>query len=194
MKGYLVDTNIPSEFTHNQPDIRVADFIRKAGQENLFLSVMTVGEICKGIDLLPVSQKRAGLQAWLDIELRSWFVGRIFPVIETIAERWGHLDVPAWVPVAFEIDIEATEWREEFNHILRGRFGRGRSRRNGRGLFEQVRDVSLKRAAAAYGLAGKLGANLGCDVNGDHHAAALLSSHVPTLVRAPVRRQPYRQT
>ena len=49
MKGYLVDTNIPSELTRQQPDTRVADFIRKAGKENLFLSVMTIGEICKGI-------------------------------------------------------------------------------------------------------------------------------------------------
>ncbi len=45
MKGYLVDTNIPSEFTHQQPDLHVADFVRHAGQKNLFLSVMTVGEI-----------------------------------------------------------------------------------------------------------------------------------------------------
>ena len=95
MKGYLVDTNIPSEFTHQQPDVRVADFIRKAGQENLFLSVMTVGEICKGIDLLPVSQKRTSLQAWLDLDVRSWFSGRILPVTETIAERWGHLAAAA---------------------------------------------------------------------------------------------------
>ena len=77
MKGYLVDTNIPSEFTRQQPDLRVADFIRKAGRANLFLSVMTIGEICKGIDLLPASQKRTGLQAWLDIDVRSWFTGRI---------------------------------------------------------------------------------------------------------------------
>lgn len=55
MKGYLIDTNIPSEFTRQQPDARVSAFIRMAGKENLFLSVMTLGEICKGIDLLPVS-------------------------------------------------------------------------------------------------------------------------------------------
>lgn len=91
MKGYLVDTNIPSEFTHDQPDIRVANFIRGAGQGNLFLSVIAIGEICKGIDLLPVSQKRTGLQEWLEIDVRAWFAGRIFPVTEAIAERWGHL-------------------------------------------------------------------------------------------------------
>jgi predicted nucleic acid-binding protein len=95
VKGYLVDTNIPSEFTRQQADTRVAGFIRKAGQENLFLSVMTLGEICKGIDLLPASQKRTGLQDWLDIDVRSWFAGRILPVTETIAERWGHLAAAA---------------------------------------------------------------------------------------------------
>jgi predicted nucleic acid-binding protein len=91
VNGYLVDTNIPSELTRRQPDARVADFIRKAGKENLFLSVMTIGEICKGIDLLPASQKRTALEGWLDIEVRAWFAGRILPITETIAERWGHL-------------------------------------------------------------------------------------------------------
>ncbi len=95
MTGYLVDTNIPSEFTHSHPDARVASFIRNAGQENLFLSVISVGEIRKGIDLLPASQKRTELQEWLDTELRAWFAGRILPVTEAIAERWGALSAAA---------------------------------------------------------------------------------------------------
>jgi len=41
VNGYLVDTNIPSDLTRRQPDVRVADFIRKAGKENLFLSGQT---------------------------------------------------------------------------------------------------------------------------------------------------------
>ena len=95
MKGYLVDTNIPSELTRDMPDARVAAFLRKAGKEGVFLSVMTIGEICKGVDMLPVSQKRSGLQRWLDIDVRSWFAGRILPVTESIAERWGHLAATA---------------------------------------------------------------------------------------------------
>jgi hypothetical protein len=66
-------------FTRQQPDLHVANFIRKAGKKNFFLSVVTVGEICKGIDLLPVSQKRTGLQGWLDIDGRTWFASRILP-------------------------------------------------------------------------------------------------------------------
>jgi toxin FitB len=95
VRGYLVDTNIPSEFTRDQPEARVVQFIREAGQENLFLSVMALGEIRKGIDLLPISQKRTGLQDWLDIDVRAWFAGRILPVTEVIAERWGQLAAAA---------------------------------------------------------------------------------------------------
>jgi predicted nucleic acid-binding protein len=69
----------------------VAPFLRSAGKESLFLSVMTIGEICKGIDILPVSQKRKGLESWLKADVRDWFAGRILPVTESIAERCGHL-------------------------------------------------------------------------------------------------------
>lgn len=61
MKGYLVDTNIPSELTRDKPDTRVATFLENAGREMVYLSVMTMGEICKGIDILPLSRKRTGL-------------------------------------------------------------------------------------------------------------------------------------
>lgn len=91
MTGYLVDTNIPSELTRDTPDAHVVDFLEDAGRESLFLSVMTLGEICKGIDILPISPKRTALQNWLDKDVRSWFRSRILPVTESIAERWGHL-------------------------------------------------------------------------------------------------------
>ena len=89
MKGYLVRTNVPSELTRETLDTRVAAFLRNAGKENLFLSVMTLGKICKGIDMLPVSQKRDALQGWLDVDVRSWYAGRILPVTESNSERFG---------------------------------------------------------------------------------------------------------
>jgi toxin FitB len=91
VKGYLVDTNVPSELTRETPDARVVAFLRKARKESLFPSVMTLGEICKGIDLLPASQKRDALQEWLEVEVRSWYAGRILTVTESITERQGHL-------------------------------------------------------------------------------------------------------
>jgi predicted nucleic acid-binding protein len=95
VKGYLVDTNIPSELTREKPDARVAAFLANAGNSSMFLSVLTIGEICKGIATLPTSQKRTGLQEWLDTAVRSWFSGRVLPVTEAIAERWGHLAAAA---------------------------------------------------------------------------------------------------
>jgi predicted nucleic acid-binding protein len=91
VKGYLVDTNIPSELTRDKPDARVAAFLRNADKSSMFLSVMTIGEICKGIAALPAGQRRTGLQDWLDIDVRSWFAKRILPVTEAVAERWGYL-------------------------------------------------------------------------------------------------------
>jgi toxin FitB len=95
VKGYLFDTNVPSELTRDSPDARVTTFLENAGRERVCLSVMTLGEIRKGIDVLPLSRRRTGLQEWLDRDVRVWFAGRILPVTESIAERWGRLAAAA---------------------------------------------------------------------------------------------------
>jgi toxin FitB len=95
VKGFLVDTNIPSELTRERPDAHVASFLQRIEKQSMFLSVMTIGEICKGIAVLPESHKRASLQQWLDLDVRSWFAGRILPVSEEIAELWGKLAASA---------------------------------------------------------------------------------------------------
>jgi predicted nucleic acid-binding protein len=53
--------------------------------------VVSLGEILKGVTRLPESRRRTELQLWLDNTLRPWFAGRILPVTEPIAERWGIL-------------------------------------------------------------------------------------------------------
>ena len=60
--GYLVDTNVPSELTRPVPEYRVPKFLEKAGRENLYISVLSLGGICKGIAQLPVSQECNELQ------------------------------------------------------------------------------------------------------------------------------------
>ena len=62
-----------------------------ADDEQLFCSVVSLGEIFKGLTILPESKRRQQLQHWLDETLRPWFEGRILPVSEPIAERWGIL-------------------------------------------------------------------------------------------------------
>lgn len=95
MTGYLVDTNVPSELTRPKPEASVAEFLKQAGKERVYVSVLTLGEICKGIGELPISAKRTNLQNWLDSVMRPWFAGRVLPVTAPIAERWGFLAAEA---------------------------------------------------------------------------------------------------
>jgi predicted nucleic acid-binding protein len=56
---------------------------------------LTLGEMRKGVAALPIGKRRAGLEEWIEREMRPWFAGRIWPVTEVIAERWGLLAADA---------------------------------------------------------------------------------------------------
>ncbi|MGB6690483.1 MAG: type II toxin-antitoxin system VapC family toxin [Terracidiphilus sp.] len=91
MKGFLLDTNIPSELTRPNPELSVCQWLENADDSELYVGVISLGEILKGITILPASKRRRGLQQWLDETLRPWFEGRILPVNAQVAERWGRI-------------------------------------------------------------------------------------------------------
>jgi toxin FitB len=91
MNGFLLDTNIPSEMTRPSPQPSVSGWLDDADDEELYFSVVSLGEILKGVTLLSESKRRSQLLQWLDETLRPWFEGRILPVSQPIAERWGVL-------------------------------------------------------------------------------------------------------
>ena len=91
MNGFLLDTNVPSVFTRLRSDPRVERWLDDADDELLFLSVVSLGEIFKGLTILPESKRRRELQQWIDETMRPWFEGRVLPVNEAISERWGML-------------------------------------------------------------------------------------------------------
>ena len=62
MSGFLLDTNIPSELTRPMPDSRVRDWVRAQDNASLYLSVVSVGELRRGLTLLPQSKRRAQLE------------------------------------------------------------------------------------------------------------------------------------
>jgi toxin FitB len=91
MTSFLLDTNVPSELTRPKPEPEVVQWLDDANDEHLFLSVVSLGEIFKGITVLPEGKRRQQLQYWVDETLRPWFDGRILPITESVAERWGVL-------------------------------------------------------------------------------------------------------
>jgi predicted nucleic acid-binding protein len=94
--GYLLDTNVISELMKARPARSVADWIVSTPEELMHLSVITIGEIRKGIDLLDEDEPRRGaLQSWLDHDLRVRFAGRLLSFDEWVAERWGQLEALA---------------------------------------------------------------------------------------------------
>ncbi len=79
-RGFLLDTNVPSELTRPRPDPRAAQWLEDTDDDLMHISVITIGEICKGITVHREPHRRAWLRQWLENELRPSFVGRILPV------------------------------------------------------------------------------------------------------------------
>ena len=95
MSGFLLDTNVVSEAVRTNPDPHVIDWLRSAEESLLHLSVLTLGEIRKGVAGLPQSRKRTRLEVWLEVELQARFAGRILAVDGAVADRWGLLAAEA---------------------------------------------------------------------------------------------------
>jgi toxin FitB len=90
MRGYLLDTNVVSEYSHPfPPDVRVKTWIDSQDEDAMYLSVLTLGEIRKGTTLLPSGSKRAQLERWLEIELPARFSDRVLSVNAEVSEIWG---------------------------------------------------------------------------------------------------------
>ncbi len=94
--GYLLDTNVISELMKPRASRRVVAWVEQTPEELMHLSVITIGEIRKGIDLLDDHEpRRAALQSWLEHDLRLRFAGRLLSLDEGVAERWGHIEAVA---------------------------------------------------------------------------------------------------
>jgi toxin FitB len=91
VSAFLLDTNVISELIKPKPEPKVTAWIDDTDEELLFLSVLTLGEIRKGVVLLPRSARRTSLEAWLSKELPLRFSNRILGVDREVADRWGHL-------------------------------------------------------------------------------------------------------
>ncbi|MCX7093201.1 MAG: type II toxin-antitoxin system VapC family toxin [Methylobacter sp.] len=89
--NYLLDTNVISELKRPKPNGQIVDWFATADKESLYLSVLTLGEIRKGIDKLDDGQKKQALSGWLEKELPLWFDSRLLVVDAGVADCWGKL-------------------------------------------------------------------------------------------------------
>jgi predicted nucleic acid-binding protein len=97
MSGFLLDTNCISELVRVEPDRRVMEWMDAADESLLYLSVLTLGEIRKGLASLAQGKRRTRLETWLELELRARFARRILPIDAPVADRWGLLAAQARV-------------------------------------------------------------------------------------------------
>jgi predicted nucleic acid-binding protein len=89
--SYLIDTNVISELTRSKPAPAVAAWFEEVADEALHLSVLTVGELRRGIEKLPLGKRKEKLRNWLEHELPAWFGERLLPIDAAVADAWGRL-------------------------------------------------------------------------------------------------------
>jgi len=89
--SYLVDTNVLSELRRKQPDGNVVRWLQKRPPTTLFLSALTLGELRKGIEMMPEGERKRSYLDWLEVELPRFFSGRVLTIDEPVADCWGRL-------------------------------------------------------------------------------------------------------
>jgi toxin FitB len=88
---FLLDTSLVSEMVKPVPDPGVLRWLAQCEEDNLFLSVLTIGELEKGIAKLEDSRRRSRLANWVHKDLVSRFGSRLLSIDLAVAVRWGAL-------------------------------------------------------------------------------------------------------
>lgn len=88
---YLLDTNVISELIAPKPNPKVIQWIDQLDPNMVYLSVITIGEIRKGIEKLASSKKREAIAEWLENDLLVRFQGRILEITVQTMLTWGEL-------------------------------------------------------------------------------------------------------
>jgi toxin FitB len=88
---YLLDTCVISELVAKQVNPKVVEFVDSLDSDDVYLSVITIGEIAKGIEKLPKSKRKQELHTWLTEDLLVRFDERIVPLDTDVLLEWGSL-------------------------------------------------------------------------------------------------------
>lgn len=88
---YLLDTCVISELRKKHPDAHVVSWVQGCSEPDLYISVLTIGEMVKGVEKLPESKKKKALLIWLNEDLRLRFENRIIDLDVNILTTWGKI-------------------------------------------------------------------------------------------------------
>ncbi len=120
--NFLLDTNVISEPKQKRASKRVLEWLDAQDESKLYLSVLTVGEIKKGIARLDSSKKKATLERWLE-QLRTRFSRRVLPLTEKTFLVWGKMygefEKKGIVRPAFDSLLEATALEHDLIFVTR---------------------------------------------------------------------------
>lgn len=97
--SYLLDTNVLSELRRKAADPGVLNWVAGRPASTLYLSVLTLGEIRKGVEGVGDRERRQSLLDWLETDLPAYFMDRILPIDEAVADRWGRIVAGARRPL-----------------------------------------------------------------------------------------------
>jgi toxin FitB len=118
--SYLIDTNVLSELRRKAPNAGVVEWFSKRPTSTLYLSVLTLGELRKGVEGVVDANRRRALIDWLETELPNFFAGRILSVDAPVADRWGRMVAAAGRPVpAIDSLLGATAAHHDLSLVTR---------------------------------------------------------------------------
>ena len=118
--SYLLDTNVISEAVRQRPSPAVLEWLSGVPSEALYISVLVIGEVRRGVELLADGKRRERLRAWLEHELPGWFGERVLPVDTAVADRWGRVIAEAQRPIpAVDSLLIATALHHDLRMVTR---------------------------------------------------------------------------
>jgi len=118
--SYLLDTNVLSELVRPNPSEAVVAWVAGVPDDSLYISVLTIGELRKGVDSMPVTGRREKLRVWLEHTLPDWFADRMLCIDGAVAEQWGSMLAGVNRPVpAIDSLLAATALHHDLRMVTR---------------------------------------------------------------------------
>jgi len=121
--SYILDTNVISELVRQKPNQKVVQWVEELDERQAYLSVITIGEISKGIERLTASQRRAALMDWLQAYLLPRFRDRILNIDIEVMFAWGRMNADlerkGKTMSAIDLMIAATALQTGFTIVTR---------------------------------------------------------------------------